>query len=414
MLLRDLPDASPSPLIYLENFVNDGSPSGFSTIHVPPPGMQPGTADTVLLDVVEVVDRIVAQYGHWCLPSMADCESTGRKVVLVHPAALEGMLAEYAPAQLAKVGEVEAWLTASGRTFVLKPLEDGAYAKLHYPGILGRVRRELPLVKALAGFEVSCELERFVRSVHYAGILRETGFRSVMWPGSYSFDSSSWSCIMREAKVYPYRDISGILIPVFSLFGADSERPSDPTLVVQFCEASRSADAVEWLLEELLVPLVRCYLAVTFDVGVMPELNAQNVLFEYDGHFRVVLRDMSRMEKLLHVRRRRDLSEVFASLPYKGLDLDTEPEFAKIRHSFSFDFKFSTYVIDPLITALCDGMDLDVAVARKRVRDRVKALLAQDPYISTCFPEDGDFYGHPKKLLTSSRPYVRLGRPLFR
>lgn len=413
VLLNDLKSLKPSSLIYLENFVNDGSPSGFSFVNLPPPDLMPGTVEPIELDLLQVRSGLLVQVGDWPLASYTEADDG--EEILAHPTATPGFMNSYDRLEVRRVGGVPAWVTAGGRTFVLNPLKSSLHAKLHYPGVLGRVRRELPFLKAVAGYEVSQEVTSFIenRSRPF-GLLREVGLRSVRGVLSQSWDES-WSCIIRDGTAYPAYVTSTVLVPAFSLFARDRLAPNDPSLISQLWEVSGRSDCISWVWEEVVSPLIESYLAMTFTLGLMPELNAQNVLLEIGkGVMRPVFRDMGRVEKALHVRRLRGLSTEFISAPYKFIDMALDADYARIRHSFSFDFKLGTYVIEPLLRSLCEATNHDYETAREYVAERNRSVMARDPFVLTCFPSDGQIYGHPKKLLTTTRPYIRLGPAKFR
>src|SRR6185503_13823390 len=86
---------------------------------------------------------------------------------------------------------------------------------------------------------------------------------------------------------------SGDLMPAFSLFAADGERP--PWLVTLIRRSTLSPE--RFVREHVLQPYVQTLAFLMFEHGLHLECHAQNVLFEIDrgGGLtgRIVLRDLS-------------------------------------------------------------------------------------------------------------------------
>ncbi len=325
----------------------------------------------------------------------------------VHPAAAR---LDAAIENRAEPSGISVNATASGRTVITGEPWAPYYLKLHYPGVLGRVFRHLPLRKAIAGVEVS----HLVSEAILAGRLPELGLlpetEAIGLPGpSGSWDDGSWAHIRRDGRPRVFRARPpGVLLPSFSLVA--SERGSaDPTLIVQLL-AANSTDPVSWVRDQLVLPLVRSYLALTFDAGLMPEINAQNLLYDFgpDGTATPVLRDMGRVEKLLHIAPQ--LGGLL-SAPYKTLDGNRERRDALTRHSFSFDFKLMTYVVEPILSAL-DAQSRSSSNPSREVLDAISRLIDDQRGAREWLPRGRTVQAHPHMLLTEDRPYVDAGRPL--
>lgn len=394
-------------LVHLENYVNDGSPSGYSSVNAPPGEFVTSVDRPLSLPVIRPHDCEIIEQGRLSPDIPLDA-------LVAHP--LTAGLLRNADRDFDVLGELPAWSTAGGRTFLRADDMDGqgGFLKLHYPGVLGRVRRELPLEKAMAGFEVSAELERELAAGTVGGfaLLREVGYRSALAGDG----RSSWSFLERESRGFPAGRTEAVLVPAFALFSLDRSAPQDPPLLWQLHDSfARGSSAREWLLGTIIEPLIDTYLSATFGLGLMPEVNAQNLLFEVsaDGVGRPVLRDMGRVEKLLHVRRERGLSGTFRSSPYKTLDLTLEQDGTQVRHSFSYDFKLGGYVLEPLLACLAGRASAELAAWRRAVAEVAAAKLKRYPIAEACFPVDHT-YGHPRQMLTETRPYVELGKPVFR
>jgi hypothetical protein len=197
-------------------------------------------------------------------------------------------------------------------------------------------------------------------------------------------------------------------VPSFSLVATD-ETKADPTLLDQLL-AMNAGDPVAWVRDQLVLPLVQSYLTLTFETGLMPEINAQNLLYDFapDGTAMPVVRDMGRVEKLIHV------APQLASLlsaPYKTLDGTSDREYALTRHSFSFDFKLMTYVVGPILVAL-DARSRSTSTPSKEVFAAISRLIDDQPGAREWLPRGRNAKAHPRMLLTGDRPYIDAGRPL--
>jgi hypothetical protein len=377
--------------LHFEQHVNPGSPSGFSAVHRPPPECDPLLVRSFQLPLIQVPLSNRLQVG-----ALPESVPLSEDVVAVYPTdrrSLEcGVLA----------GEVTCYPTASGRTVVVVGAEGDKrlwHIKLSYPGVLGRVDRELPWLKAVAGVENTRDLQKHPEGGSLA-FLPELACRGV-WTGSHT------TCyVLRDHVPWP-RGSGGELVPWFSLLAGGPLGAGAFEAVFGEADLERAWGVLEALL--------RGYFSWVFEIGVMPEMNAQNLLVESgsEGELRLVARDLGRAERLLHVRRRAGLSTPQLSPTYKVIDADADPTTARTRHSFSFDFKLSKYVIEPFIVALEAHVEQATKLS-KWVRELTRDLIAADPDAARWFPSPKTSYGHDKVMLTAERTYVDFGASLYR
>ncbi len=374
-----------------EQRVNPGSPSGFSTKYRPPPEYDPLLVKSFLLPLVRMPASNLVQAG--AIPESVPLRDD---IVALYPTDRLGRQ-RGVPA-----GEVTCYPTASGRTVVIVGVggdEKLWHVKLSYPGVLGRVYRELPWLKAAAGIENSRELQERGAGAFLA-FLPEVGCRGA-W-----IESETTCFVLRDHVPWPRRS-GGELVPWFSLLAGDAGAASAFEAVFGQASFERA-----W---ELLESVLRGYFGWVFEFGLMPEINAQNLLVEAgsDGGLRPVARDLGRAERLLHVRRRAALPDPQLSPAYKVIDADADISTAQKRHSFSFDFKLSKYVIAPFIKALEPHVEATTRLG-DRARELTRDLIAADPDAARWFPAPRQSYGHERMLLTAERPYVDLGPALYR
>ncbi len=401
--------------LHLERYVNKGSPSGFSEVNRPPGAYDPrGLADSFQIPCVWLGNESVKGIGDW--PPELPRDQQRSLAFLLHPAmtATEAVQRQLAGDRDGSVAGIALRVapTASGRTVWVHDLSAPLHLKLHYPGVLGRVDRALPAIKAVAGWEISRDIVEAIdrgEAPNCLALLPETCAR--WWSPSLD-PGTSIGLIARAASPYPQAVSGTYLIPVFALISRDSRAMDDAPLLAQLLDRATNPESL--LIERILQPLVRAYCYLAFERGLLPELNAQNVLLEVSSDhipLRLVLRDMSRVEKALHIRRGRGLSVSFLSAPYKCIDTTADPGLAMIRHSFSFDFKLGLYCLAELVdTAAAHG--LDGARLDASVREYVERIAG--PSLREYLPSGRRWYAHEKILLTEQRPYVARDNARFR
>jgi siderophore synthetase component len=304
--------------------------------------------------------------------------------------------------------------TASSRTVQVLSATASDYIKLHYDGILGRVYRALPFQKAIAGIEITRDLEVAFSKGDLSQAIAffpETGTRYMQVPGAP--EGSGIGMIWRRNRLAGSRAaMCKHVWPLFSLFSTDRLAPLDDPLLVQLIALS-GQDPEQYLLENLLFPLVDFYFDLAVGRGLQIECNAQNVMVGLDDAFHIVViavRDLMRCEKDLPIRRRLGLSTDFDSAPYKCID-DGDDLYA-IRHSFSFDFKFSHYLAKPLVGAVVEHFGCDSERLVHSLREYVLSHVDRLPM--GYFPSKRSWFKHDRILLTGERPYVECHDPLLR
>ncbi|HSE17593.1 MAG TPA: IucA/IucC family protein [Pyrinomonadaceae bacterium] len=300
--------------------------------------------------------------------------------------------------------------TASGRTLDTTIEERHMYLKLHYDGVLCRVNRSLPEHKAIAGVEVSEELSR--------------ASSNSLLPQSFSFfpevaaithtgKYGEIACVLRNATPFPQTRRSHALIPFFSLFSRDIRSQTDPSLLEQILSASSTPKNL--LLDNVILWVLESYVAMVRVLGLIPEINAQNILLAVDGcgsPCGVVLRDLMGVEKDVDARTRLGLTTAFKAGQYKKISREMDEGLYYVRHSFSYDFKLCHYVIEPLIRDASASFGWSVGKLAQAVRKLFITQFGEERF-SYFVPYD-KWFSHPKVMLTHNRPYVSNSRPLYR
>ena len=343
MLLKEILSNPIKAFVHLERYVNDGSPSGFSEKNIVTEPYSPTKGSpTFNLPIIWFPFENVTTIGSVRHLNFGRKDSPCSPFP-VHPDLYpewEQLLHEVPGTSL---GMIEVAPTASGRT-VIAGINEGVpfFIKLHYPGLIGRFHRDITLYKWLPEIENSRELARlFFNNKMWGSFLPSLG-------GVYSERAKHrGGVVFRSFTEYPSTVWKGFMIPSFSLWSIDRIRPQDPTLLAQL--QAETGLNFQSMIEYLFVPLFQSYAELAINCGLIPEDNAQNILFKFSSDFsmlRVVRRDMMGFFKDNELRGE-NVMGLFPLTTYHELEPGVHDDIRK-RRSFAYDFKFSRYVIDPL------------------------------------------------------------------
>jgi hypothetical protein len=154
---------------------------------------------------------------------------------------------------------------------------------------------------------------------------------------------SAFGYVVRSATPGPIADRFDRLIPSFSLWAT----PPSGTERLLAALARRIGKSPLQVVAQFLTRLVRFYLYLALEWGLLPELNAQNLLV-------AVCFEAGELIPCV-----RDMQDVFVDAVQAPRQFDARlsdyktltPRSADVheRRSFSYDFKLGVYVLDPLI-----------------------------------------------------------------
>ena len=117
------------------------------------------------------------------------------------------------------------------------------------------------------------------------------------------------------------------------------------------------------------------------------------------------------VEKDVAIRGKLGLHTDFSSHPYHVIP-DDNLLFCQMRHSFLFDFKLSTYVIEPLLNAASNLGVLCKEEAIKKLAEHTAAWRAALP--PDYFPAGNSWYCYDRVLIDKAKLHVRKLDPLLR
>lgn len=387
-------------LDYMERFVNDGSPSGFSFKYTTSKQTSPLYVSKYSLCAIENSYSNTIEIGK--LPEVLS-QKYGA-LFFVHPDWKNNSRSFNVVNTNVQVSP-----TASFRTVRL--CDDDYYIKLCYPGILGRITRELKKEHINSSIDIT---DIFSKLIHNTNCPEQLAFMPEAGGKLFENELDSLGFVVRGLKpVGPNTEKIVSLIPAFSLFSTDLNDDKKP-IIIQIIEQKK--DKLSFLLDELLLPIIDCYFFCVFHGGIQPEMHSQNFLVGIDGNYNIksiVFRDLESFDKDLEI-----IDKVFPnmelkSFPYKCI-CKSQYNY-KIKHSFMFDHKLGEYFFDPIIKCLMNynivsNNILENAI-KNYVRNKYKTLLID------FFPSNGNCYKFENILIDrqiTKRPYISFYPPKYR
>lgn len=398
--------------LQLERYANDESPSGFTISRTAlPTEFHPlGHQSDFELPIFGLPRVSGVQIGEvrdvlWTRPILDADELP----CPIHPVVLEEITGKFALLANSQPRlRVRASPTSSGRT-VWVPAETetmGVFIKLHFPRVLGRFERGIPLYKWIAASE-SARLLATHRDVLMPRVDYFYDFVQLFFfEGS---GSSGFGTFFRRFPASFEPEGGRALIPSFSLFSRDRRQPEDPPLLWQILDRRRHS--IETLMGELIAPLIESYVEMATNLGLIPEWNAQNLVLELDADGclrRVCLRDMESLWKDLTVRRAQNLPADFAT--YHTLRRESDSDYFE-RRSFLFDFKFGEYVLRPICLSASQRLGVPPQSVLQAARDIGKAAWAAHP---DYFSSADLWFRYQAAMEVSRETYEACRDPSFR
>jgi len=397
-------------LIYLDRYVNDGSPSGYTDINKT--SLETDTfslnKDFKLL-TIESSKSDFKIYG-----SLKANIPLASEHFYIHPD-----MKDHANLKGCKIFKQENFTvspTSSFRTVKILSKNSTDYIKLHYDAVLGRINRKLNYKKAISGVEISEILKENIKSKNLSDFISilEEPFAKIFKNPSLKDEDDYWGLVWRNAKpVGNKSEEIKYIIPLFSFWSKDRNDDDATTLGIQLFE-KWGTNAKTKFVSEILIPVLDAYFELLVKIGLQNEYNAQNLLIGFDDSWNavsIIIRDMMGIEKDIDLRKALGLSTTFDSAPYKVISSDN-PVYL-IRHSFTFDFKVCDYVINPLVELATNSELATRNELIELLKQRTSYWTKQLP--DNYFPKDV-WYSHNKVDLSipSNREYIKNNNPLLR
>ena len=396
-----------------ESELNDGSPSGFGINSRILREYRPDAQEFDLPVFLIFKPEDAIRNSSSCALRKVLNQSSDATPLFVHPQFID-RLSGHQKLKNCTITHLKARASSSVRTvWVLESGTPLAFVKMHFPATIGRFRRDMRLYGWLASLENSKLLAFSLANSNLLppdtfAILRETGGTFLEGDGI----TEGFGHIEREIIPFPPRTDAAKcpIIPFFSLWASEAKVGAKNTLLAKIILST--GITYEQLISLLLVPLLDGYNHSAIKVGLIPECNAQNILWEVDPsmkHCRVVHRDMMGFFKDITVGLAKD-QDSFSSITYHTIGSEHCSD-TKLRRSFAFDFKLSKYVIDPLVSIMSAVYDRSRLSIQSDIANISKCIIKWPP---NYFPDDNMAYGYPNKRSVGRSSYVCIGNPLYR
>jgi hypothetical protein len=405
MILADALREPHRSQIYLERYVNGGSPSGFSSIHT-------ASHSTCHLgeNATFQINAVIPSTAYAVIEFGEQTSLLPPNYILLHPDVTDECPLLKEGTLLRNYAEVVP--TSSDRTVQLVSAPH-VYYKLSYPRLIGRINRHLAQPQAEAAVWVTKAIDaasgELCRRFRF---LREGYARVATFEGAHAVDE--WGFTVRDAMPSPKTGGVLLMIPGFSLFARDRHAPSDDFLLQQLFEMQhQSID--DFLFSKLVQPLIDCYFSLLIECGLQLEAHAQNILFGVDSRSQVttvIARDAESVDRDVSLMDDLGLS---ISRPVGNYKILRRSDYNyQIMHSFMFDFKMGEYLITPLINLAKTLYPFDAGRLVGLIRDCSRGWIAKLP--PDFFPEDGNWYGYENIIhdRTRDRPYTKHPNPAYR
>lgn len=397
-------------LIYLDRYVNDGSPSGFTEVNKTSP-----ETDTFSLNRSFKLYSFVSDEKNFKIyGSIKDNIPLANNQFFIHPDMINHSDLEGCSFEINERFEVLP--TSSFRTVKIISKNNDDYIKLHYDGKIGRIFRKLNPIRAIAGVEISNMVKEGIIQNIFSDFISiyEEPFTKIFINPFMTDCSEPWGMVWRNSKPFGRR-IKKVeyIIPLFSFWSKDRQSKQDGSFGTQLFNLW-GAKAFEKLLNQVLIPTLDAYFELLVNFGLQNEYNAQNILIGFDQDWNaitVILKDMMGIEKDIELRKALGLSTIFDSSPYKIISAN-DILYQK-RHSFAFDFKVCKYIIEPLIELAVENKLTTKEQLIDNMRQRTTYWLKKLP--SDYFPL-GTWFSHDNVdiSITENRTYIENKYPLLR
>jgi hypothetical protein len=284
--------------------------------------------------------------------------------------------------------------SSSTRTlYVEDPIVPHA-VKVHFPFKISRYTRRMRDEVIEQAINVSQELENGIHQLDDSFAF----FREVIGIVHKNLEPDSvrgenWGFLVRDMIPFPRNSFEETLIPGFSLYGEDYYDPETPLLLF---ELIKDQDPVIFVLDNIMLPIIRHWVECFLHFGYLLEPHGQNVLFELNRDnsiCRIVYRDLN---VGIDMRRRQEIS-----LSENNLNNFNRME-PYAFHSITYDRFMGGHFFDRIVSA-----------CQKKFPNLSKKDFTQPccEEFSRIFPEYRDYF--PKTVWYFSEERDRFNKPLY-
>jgi hypothetical protein len=401
-----------SKYLYLERRVNEGTQtySAMSQYSELPEVYQPRSQQpTFSLPVIQIPrGKVVVHLANPAPALLRQFVHKDSVSFCIHPAILGNRDIPHMGALVQMPSEVPllASPTASSRSVVVIDLVKSPYCvKLHCPYKISRFVRTLGPKVIAHSIAVSRELEQ-IQHPRFA-ILPESIGCSLAGTGG----KNGWGFIVRELTPRPHAPEARRLIPCFSMYGKDSNHPHEPPLLVKLIEQS-GKNPETYVLQEVMFPIIECFLTAFKEKGILMESHGQNTLLEMDHNSRITRVVHRDFDEEIDARMRRKLGlGVQGFMPSQVIDKPSDHEPKGSVHSVIFDKSVGLLHLDYLAKV----MQVYYGISPQELQKKCQALFAKlFPDHGKHFPSETYVYSD-KPIAQNVYPLVGTGKvPVWR
>ena len=388
---------------YLERQVNDGSKSGFTNIHTTSLQTNPVYSDGYYIMKLISDRKNITCFG---TPNY-DCNLfDDDNSIFIHP----DWLLPQNIGIISDAGTVEkgCWVIPTSSSRTVRIAGSDIYIKLHYPGVIGRLNRNLGFQQLMSGIEIS-------------SIFEKASYNHKL-PDCFDYMPESYGRLFKNKQNeigYIIRELprtikNCYLIPGFSLYSYDRNAPDTPQLLMQILEQSNHPR--EFFIENVCFKLIDIFFWCSLEEGLIPEMHSQNIIFAFNKKWeieKIILRDFESVDKDISIRRSLGKHTNFIEYPYKCIS-NNDKNYLK-RHSFMYDHKLGEYLLDPLVECAATFLHTNTQEIRRDLRDYVRKMYGNAT--NNFFPSNGCWYKYPNIEIdrsTNERPFISMGSAVYR
>lgn len=386
-------------LLYMERLVNDGSPSLFSFKYTTSRETCPlYTSQFKICAMNDPSPDEIEDVG--VLPAEFNVELNN--VFFLHPD-WRNVSVDF------QIDTLDLYVSPTSSSRTVRALWSDYYIKLCYPGILGRITRELRKEHILSSIDVTRVLSDLIKRNNCPEKL--SFFPE--WGGRlYHHEFFDMGFVIRAAS--PYGNTAQkvkAIIPAFSLFSIDKES-NDLPIIVQML--NRQSKPIDYILEQLIYPIIDIFFYCLLQGGLLLEMHSQNFLVGIDNNadiITIILRDLESVDKDMTIIDDLNLEIKLQSYPYKCIC--SEQYNYLIKHSFMYDHKLGEYFLDQLINCLVKYRLTKLGKIENLISVYVKRNYG---HFLDLFP-NGVWYKFSNVLIDRSserRPYISYQNPKYR
>lgn len=290
--------------------------------------------------------------------------------------------------------------SASTRTLFAIDATNPHAVKLHFPFKVSRYTRKMRDEVIEQAINVSLELEKGINkmSTDFA-FLREVigiSFKESNTANAITANSirgENWGFVVRDMQPFPLVAEKRVLIPGFALYGEDY---FDPNIRPLLYDLIGSDDPLTFVLDKIMLPIVRHWIESFRHFGYLIEPHGQNVLIELDQGYhikRIVHRDLS---VGIDMRRRRDI----------GLSSDNLNDYNRMEegafHSIAYDRFMGNHFFNRIV---------DCCIAKFPQLTKLDFTQACQREFTDKFPEYRTYF--PKNVWYFSEKCDQFNKPFY-